>query len=75
MIKKYVWRVEVSMRGGEKIDGLYRCTHSNSGAVAKEIFQGGVNDFSVVITNGGNTHVFFRLGDVLSFSISAQEEK
>ena len=66
----YSWKIELILNSGKELTVYYRGYENNSEAVANKMLSGNLNTMNGFNNDDGTKHIFVRIGEIASASIS-----
>ena len=66
----YRWRLIITLNSGKEIVTYYKGPETNSDAVSRKLFNGGLNTFIGLSDSNGRENIFIRLGEIAAVVIS-----
>lgn len=69
MSEQYTWYVDIILKSGEKLEGLYRGPENESKNVSELLFAGSHDDIVGIADRSDSRHVLFRRGEVAAMTI------
>lgn len=67
----YKWKIEFILNSGKELIGYYEGTENNTMDVAKKMLAGDKNTLNGFNNKDKTKHIFVRVGEIASASISA----
>lgn len=66
----YRWRLIITLNSGKEFTTYYKGPETNSDAVSRKLFNGGLNTFIGLSDSNGRENIFIRLGEIAAVVIS-----